>query len=554
MEWVWKNLLRRYRVRRTAGKFLFLRSPRKLHLIKAGSGFRLQAPVLAIAPTHACKPPQLWSWRRDLNPRPPDYKSGALPTELRQHGKDAPSRKLIPLIPARCPGQLIKLSQGELLAQARGGSASVSCGDEETDRASLDGQPRAAVPTRATLEREITQYQRSYLRNKSWRFSVDLVVWDFWKRRLIAGLWLLVFGAGILTPRALAQQTADFTQAEAMLDFLRSCAASKASPQQLDRLIALPGTELVVQQQNISRRVTMEQYRGVLQAACTGKIAAVKPAEAGTRADRGVEGLTQDVAPSLLWGRENLPLLESRLGELRRNRAIGEALPLARKYLPEQIPLVAKFYVVMGGRAGAAAIEDQLYFDVLSSSWRASIGKSTYTSPGEVVEFFAHEAHHLGYGQILDRKRASFQFTPGEDQAWSFLTAIMMEGSATFLINGHETLSDLHAMPEFPAYLAKAPELLPAMQDVLRHALAGPMSGEDYDQATSAFLGMGYHAAGATMLSVIYERRGLKGVMAAMADPRSLLGAYNDCAPAAGFRFDPKLAGRVAGMGKPHDK
>ena len=25
-----------------------------------------------------------WSWRRDLNPRPPDYKSGALPTELRQ--------------------------------------------------------------------------------------------------------------------------------------------------------------------------------------------------------------------------------------------------------------------------------------------------------------------------------------------------------------------------------------------------------------------------------------------------------------------------------------
>jgi hypothetical protein len=26
----------------------------------------------------------VWSWRRDLNPRPPDYKSGALPAELRQ--------------------------------------------------------------------------------------------------------------------------------------------------------------------------------------------------------------------------------------------------------------------------------------------------------------------------------------------------------------------------------------------------------------------------------------------------------------------------------------
>jgi hypothetical protein len=377
---------------------------------------------------------------------------------------------------------------------------------------------------------------------------------DVWKCRLIAAFWLLALGAGVLTPRALTQEKPDFTQAEAMLHFLRSCAANKSTPQELDRVITLPGTALVVQQQNISRRVTMEQYRGVLQAACAGKIAAVKSAEAGTRAERGVEGLTQDVAPSLVWGRDNLPLLESRLGELRRNRAIGDALPLARKFLPEQVPLVAKFYVVMGGRAGAAAIEDQLYFDVLSSSWRASIGKSPYTSPAEVVEFFAHEAHHLGYGQILDRKRASLQLTPAEDQAWHFLTAIMMEGSATFLINGHETLADLHATPEFPAYLAKVPELFPAMQEVLQRAMGGPLSDEDYDQATSAFLGMGYHAAGAKMLSVIYEKRGLKGVMEVMADPRLLLTAYNDCAMATGFRFEPKLAGRVADMGKPHDK
>jgi hypothetical protein len=68
----------------------------------------------------ACRKFIYWSWRRDLNPRPPDYKSGALPTELRQQirGKDAPSRKLIPLIPARCPGQLFKISQAELSVQA----------------------------------------------------------------------------------------------------------------------------------------------------------------------------------------------------------------------------------------------------------------------------------------------------------------------------------------------------------------------------------------------------------------------------------------------------
>ena len=135
------------------------------------------------------------------------------------------------------------------------------------------------------------------------------------------------------------------------------------------------------------------------------------------------------------------------------------------------------------------------------------------------------------------------------------LTAILMEGSATFLINGHETLSDGQTMPEFPLYLAKVPELLAAMQNVLQRALAGPMSGEDYDQSTSAFLGMGYHAAGAKILSVIYDRRGLKGVMEVMADPAQLLTTYNDCAPAAErFRFDPQLGRRVASMGKSQEK
>jgi hypothetical protein len=29
--------------------------------------------------------PSIFSWRRELNPRPSDYKSDALPAELRQH-------------------------------------------------------------------------------------------------------------------------------------------------------------------------------------------------------------------------------------------------------------------------------------------------------------------------------------------------------------------------------------------------------------------------------------------------------------------------------------
>jgi hypothetical protein len=384
---------------------------------------------------------------------------------------------------------------------------------------------------------------------------VDLHMAEARNWRLVGAFCMLAFSPPILTSRARAQQAPDFTQAEAMLDFLQSCAADKASPEALDHVISLPGTELVVKQQNISRMVTMDQYRAVLQAACAGKNAVVKPAESGSRAQKGVDGLTQDISPSLTWGRENLSLLESRLEDLRRNHSIAEALPLACKYLPEQIPLTPRFYVVMGGRAGAAAIDDQLYFDVLSSSWRASVAKSPPTSPAQVVEFFAHEAHHLGYGQILERKHDSFHFTGGESQVWDFLTAVMMEGSATFLINGHEKVADIQRTPDFQIYWAKVPELLPAMQDVLRKTLAGPMTDEQYDQASSAFLGMGYHAVGAKLLSAIYAKRGLKGVMEVMSDPRQLLTAYNDSASTvAEFRFDPQIASRVADLGERQEK
>jgi len=341
-----------------------------------------------------------------------------------------------------------------------------------------------------------------------------------------------------------------------MLELLRSCHENKVIPGAINRVLALAGTGLVVQQQNISRRVTEDQYRQVLQAACAGEIAEVKPAEPGARAEKGVTGLTQDVGPSLVWGRDHVALLEAQLRELRRNQAIGDAIPLARKYLPEQVPLAPKLYVVMGGRAGAAAIDDRLYFDVLITAWRNSRGTAAAVSPAAVVEFFAHETHHLGYGQILDRKRDSLALTPAEAQAWGFLVATMMEGSATLLINGHEKLDDLESQQDVRPYLDKVPQLLPEMENVLRNALKGPMPDESYAEASSAFFDMGYHATGAVLLAAIERKRGPAGVMDVMADPRRLLATYNDCASEStvAFKFDPALAERVAHIGEPKSK
>jgi hypothetical protein len=371
------------------------------------------------------------------------------------------------------------------------------------------------------------------------------------RKHRLARWFAVTASAGLLAASACGQAAPDFSQAETMLRLLRSCHDNKASIAEVDHFISLPGTDLVIAQQNISRRITAKQYREMLQAACSGKIADIKPAEPGARAQKGVTGLTQDVAPSIIWGRDHISLLESDLKELRGNRSIGDAVPLARKYLPQSISLAPKLYVVMGGRAGAAAIDDQLYFDLLITAWRVSRGTAAHLSPQQVVDFFAHETHHLGYGQILDQKRASLNLNPAESQAWNFLVATMMEGSATLLINGHESLADLEQQPDVKPYLAKVPSLLPAMQDILRHALNGPVSEEDYAEATTPFLDMGYHATGATLLAAIEKKRGLAGLMQVMADPRQLLAAFNDCASASTvpFQFDPALAQRVAHLG-----
>src|SRR5581483_7824056 len=54
--------------------------------------------------------PLSWSWRRDSNPRPSDYKSDALPAELRQQfeGKSPLSGKHFPSVPFVMSGTIDK--------------------------------------------------------------------------------------------------------------------------------------------------------------------------------------------------------------------------------------------------------------------------------------------------------------------------------------------------------------------------------------------------------------------------------------------------------------
>src|SRR5215472_8471190 len=121
MECVWKNLLRHYKP-----------SP---------------PPDGEFVPSFI-----LWSWRRDSNPRPSDYKSDALPTELRQQFRDnCAFAQTNPSDPFRMSGTILKVTTRGT-ARASNGRAkrlllrAVHAGGRAPDATSCRLEARARPP------------------------------------------------------------------------------------------------------------------------------------------------------------------------------------------------------------------------------------------------------------------------------------------------------------------------------------------------------------------------------------------------------------------------
>lgn len=322
--------------------------------------------------------------------------------------------------------------------------------------------------------------------------------------------------------------TSDASQPAALLRLIRSCGSSGCDPVRLEEFLRAPGTALIVAQQNVSRRVTMEQYREAVVAALTGRTADLHAVEGDPRSRRGVEGLVDDVIPGLRWAGAHTELLTARLKAISTLQVCEQAGRLAARHLPVRRVPRANVFVVMGGRAGAAAVAGDIYFDVLAMSYRDATGRATYPTDREVVEYFAHELHHIGYGPVLRAQRAAMAALGGvEGAAYDLLEALLMEGSATYLINWHR---DLGAMSKDPGFRDIAPGVDAAigrLDGLLGAAARGEMTLDQFEAASSEFIGSLPHAIGATLLARIDRTYGNAGVMEVMRDPRRLLARYN---------------------------
>lgn len=346
---------------------------------------------------------------------------------------------------------------------------------------------------------------------------------------------------------------ADFSQADLMIRLLEQAEEGAISNALVDSLMSARGTQLIIEQQNISRMVSTHQYQQVLQSLSEGEPPALQPAGGSVRAQRGLEGLEEDVRPSMLWGIRHLDLLSRRVEELRVRDLLSSAMVTAREFLPEEIPLAPCLFVVMGGRAGAAALEGgEIYFDVLATSFRASTGAlGSYPSAEEVSDYYAHEVHHLGLSAIIDRVRDGLQLSDAEERVFEFLRATVLEGSASYFVTGHGSLEMLVRDPQFST-LAKGDSLLETAQQILITISDEQLEVAAHDSVMAPMLGTGWHSTGALILHAIDLAGGFSSVAPVLRDPRKLLVAYNaaqDDLGQGGWTFDAALAERVQDLG-----
>jgi hypothetical protein len=152
---------------------------------------------------------------------------------------------------------------------------------------------------------------------------------------------------------------------------------------------------------------------------------------------------------------------------------------------------------------------------------------------------------------ILDRKKEALHLSVAENQAWSFLQALLMEGSATLLINAHGNWTELESAEHIKPDLRRLPQLFPESQIILQRSIEGSMNSQQYQSSVSDFVGEGYHATGAKLLYVIERVLGKPGVLTVMDNPWTLLTVYNKCAAQVNepFRYETKVAKEVENLG-----
>ncbi len=350
---------------------------------------------------------------------------------------------------------------------------------------------------------------------------------------------------------------ADSEQAELMLELLRNASEGELDSALANAVMETKGMDLIIEQQNKMATISKAQYRILLLSLPNEKVPAIEPVDSTERAKLGLQRLRKNVWPMLKWAMENVNLLEDRLAFLGGLDVEGKAKKIADSFLPEPLQSIPRIFFVMGGRAGFYASDDCVYMDMLSMSYSPKGVKPLVES--DIIDFFAHEMHHVGYSTLRNDRLSRLELNEMEKRAFGFLSGLVAEGSATYLISGHGDINSIIGNRRYARYFDLDRDLREICEDILHSVMDGRIENDDdYSKAIEPLLGMGYHSAGSIIMHVIDEAGGQKSIMRVLQDPRLFLAEYNKAAedlmarsePDSIYLFDEDLANILANIGR----
>ncbi|UCG51634.1 MAG: hypothetical protein JSW58_15850 [Candidatus Latescibacterota bacterium] len=370
-------------------------------------------------------------------------------------------------------------------------------------------------------------------------------------------LFLALFGVCLVACAGSHTVNTDFEHADLMLEFLRNMSEGELDSVLVDTILETKGMDLIIEQQNRRARINKAQYRTLLSSLLNDEVPDIEPVDSTERAKLGVRRLRANVWPALKWAIDNVDLLEERLAFLRDLNVGSRAKKLADSFLPQPLRSIPKIFFVVGGRAGYYAGDDCIYMDLLNMSYSPKGVKPLVES--KIIDFFAHEMHHVGYQDLRNKILSQLSLNETHDRAFGFVSGLVAEGSATYLINGHCDIDLIKNDRRYAEYFTLENDLREISEGILNSILDGHIENEDdYSKATEQLLGMGYHSAGSLIMHVIYQADGLEAIMEVLQDPRRLFVEYNKAAeglmakPGSDslYLFDEDLVEMVAHMGQ----
>lgn len=324
----------------------------------------------------------------------------------------------------------------------------------------------------------------------------------------------------------------NFQQADMMLEFLVELKNSEPVSHHIESLLKAEGTELIINQMNIVRKVSLNQYEQLLKALADHHSPDIEPVDDTERAKHGVTGLKDHAWVALNWALENTDILRERLTIIKEADVYHRAKRLAHQFLPESIAMSPSLFIVMGGRVGAAALDgDRVYIDLLIMTYQKMRKNLPFMSESEMTDFFAHEMHHIGLRKYYKNKFGSLSLNENQHRLLGMLRSIVSEGSATYLISNHRNMDEMQKRFQLLEEPNKQQSLLNSCEALIRQLMEGKFKNQnEYEKANQLMLGHGYHTVGSIMLSTVDQVGGWETIKKVLADPRTLLLEYNKAA------------------------